>query len=140
MTARQNARIKRSVRAAFYPCCALGRDLGSEGLALGSVGRMSFSRANTLYISRQGSNPGRPHRRRRRCWSSQLARPAPARAGFRAGSCAEHSASCRCKAAEGYLYQPQQERDNKRFTFDVRCHSRSSTCFSRASVVRCCRC
>ena len=35
MTARQNVRIKSSVRAAFYPCCALGRDLGSEGLALG---------------------------------------------------------------------------------------------------------
>ena len=57
---------KSSVRAAFYSCCALGRDLGSEGLALGSVGRMSFSRANTLHTSRQGSNPGRPHRRRQR--------------------------------------------------------------------------
>jgi hypothetical protein len=31
MTAWQNARIKSSVRAAFYPCCALGQALGSEG-------------------------------------------------------------------------------------------------------------
>ncbi len=40
MTGRQSARtrIKSSVGAAFYPCCALGRTLGSEGSVVGSVG------------------------------------------------------------------------------------------------------
>jgi hypothetical protein len=53
MTGRQNARIKSSVGAAFYPCCALSscRSLGSEGSVCRGSRResgMSFSRANTL--------------------------------------------------------------------------------------------
>ncbi len=53
MTGRQNARIKASVGAPFYPCCALCLSLGSAGSVQGSVGSrqesgMSFSRANTL--------------------------------------------------------------------------------------------
>ena len=54
IAALQNTRIKSSVSAALYPCCALGRDLGSEGLELGSLGRresgMWFSQAKTLCL------------------------------------------------------------------------------------------
>ncbi len=53
MTGRQleNAQIKSSDVAAFYPCCALCRALGSEGSVQGSVGGrresgMSFTQAN----------------------------------------------------------------------------------------------
>ncbi len=71
MTGRQNALIKSSVGAAFYPCCALCQTLGSEGSVVGSVGSrresgMLFSQANTLDTGgriqrggRSGSDRGR---------------------------------------------------------------------------------
>ncbi len=66
MTGRQSARIKSSVGAAFYPCCALCRTLGSEGSVVGSVGSSGVE--DVVYPGEHslGSNPGRPHRRRRR--------------------------------------------------------------------------
>ena len=57
MTARPKARIKSSVGAAFYPCCAFGRALGSEGLALGSVGNRRELSTGTC-LTEAGIEPG----------------------------------------------------------------------------------
>ena len=65
MTARPKARIKSSVGAAFYPCCAFGRALGSEGSALGASGTVGNCRPGPARL-RQVSNPGQYHRSCRR--------------------------------------------------------------------------
>ncbi len=53
--------IKSSVGAAFYPCCAFGRALGSEGLSggIGSVGnRRELSTGTCLSKAGQVLIPG----------------------------------------------------------------------------------